>query len=168
MSGVGKADGGLPALGPRGEGWVILQGGLFMLIAAAGITGRRRLRRPRPLSMLLTASGLGLTAAGALMSVRGTTDLRESLTALPRPKADARLIETGVYGLVRHPIYGGIVLASIGWALVRRTLRSAAVAALALAFFDTKARREEAWLEEAYEGYPDYRRRTRKLIPFVR
>ena len=69
---------------------------------------------------------------------------------------------------MRHPIYGGIVMTSIGWALVRRTLRSAAAAVLALAFFDTKARREEAWLEEAYPGYPEYRTRTKKLIPFIR
>jgi protein-S-isoprenylcysteine O-methyltransferase Ste14 len=41
-----------------------------------------------------------------------------------------------------------------------------ATAAL-LVFFDLKARREERWLEEAYPGYGDYRRRVRKLVPFL-
>ena len=36
-----------------------------------------------------------------------------------------------------------------------------------LVFFDVKARREEAWLVAAYPAYEDYRRRVRKLLPFI-
>jgi protein-S-isoprenylcysteine O-methyltransferase Ste14 len=38
---------------------------------------------------------------------------------------------------------------------------------VARGFFDLKARREEAWLLAAYPGYAAYRRRVRKLFPFV-
>jgi protein-S-isoprenylcysteine O-methyltransferase Ste14 len=34
-------------------------------------------------------------------------------------------------------------------------------------FFDLKARREEAWLLDAYPGYAAYRARVRKLVPFI-
>ena len=40
-------------------------------------------------------------------------------------------------------------------------------AALLLVFFDIKSRREEAWLVARFPAYADYRRRVRKLIPFI-
>ncbi len=56
--------------------------------------------------------------AGALLLGKGLLDLGRSLTPLPHPRDDARLVVSGVYGLVRHPIYGGIIVTSFGWALV--------------------------------------------------
>jgi protein-S-isoprenylcysteine O-methyltransferase Ste14 len=41
------------------------------------------------------------------------------------------------------------------------------MAAGAFLFFDLKSRREEIWLTEEIAGYDTYRRRTRRLIPFV-
>ena len=40
-------------------------------------------------------------------------------------------------------------------------------AALLVVFFDIKSRREEAWLAARFPAYADYRRRVRKLIPFI-
>jgi len=54
-----------------------------------------------------------------------------------------------------------------GWVVIHAS-PAALVVALGLGiFFDTKARREEAWLLAAYPGYATYRRRVRKLVPFV-
>jgi protein-S-isoprenylcysteine O-methyltransferase Ste14 len=64
-------------------------------------------------------------------------------------------------------MYLAILAAFAGWALLWASIAGAIVTAMLLVFFDLKARREEAWLIEAYPDYADYRRHTRKLIPFV-
>jgi protein-S-isoprenylcysteine O-methyltransferase Ste14 len=154
----------LPALGPRGEGWVAIQVALFGLLAVAGMAGPAWADPWLPLGRAvgLTLIGLGIAAAAL-----GLVGLRENLTAVPRPIQGGRLIDDGVYGLVRHPIYTGIILAAVGWGLATASPAALLVALLIGVFFDVKARREEAWLLVAYPGYAEYRRRVRKLLPFV-
>jgi len=105
--------------------------------------------------------------AGALLAGAGTLSLGRNLTPLPHPKEGARLVETGAYRLVRHPIYGGIVLLAYGWGLCARSWLPLGYATLVFIFLDLKSRREERWLIEKYSGYAGYRKRTRKLIPFI-
>lgn len=155
----------IPSLGPSGEGWVGIQFVLIALIAAAGLmaggawTGLA--------AQLTWAAGLALLVAGGTLAVRGLLDLGRGLTPLPRPRDGARIVAHGAYRLVRHPIYGGLVLASIGWAGVTASALAAVLSAVLLAFFDLKSRREEAWLVEHDPGYLEYRAGTRRLIPFV-
>ena len=106
-------------------------------------------------------------AAGSILAVRGVVDLRAAFTPLPRPREDARLVDTGAYRRVRHPIYGGIVLAAVGWGLLTASPAALILAVALLALFRLKSAREEAWLAEAYPGYEAYASRTRRFIPFV-
>jgi protein-S-isoprenylcysteine O-methyltransferase Ste14 len=152
----------LPDLGPRGEGWFVLQLVLFAAIAAAGGIGPDWGGGLRVGSLL---AGAALIAAGGYLSLRGVLDLRENLTPFPRPLAGARLIDSGSYGLVRHPIYGGLIIAAAGWGMATASPAAILGAGLLFVFFDLKSRREEAWLAETFEGYEDYRRRTRKMLP---
>ena len=142
-----------------------MQGILFVLIAAAGVqvgsawAGWLRL--------LTTAIGSVLMLAGSILAVRGVVDLRAAFTPLPRPRDGARLVDSGAYRLVRHPIYGGIVLAAVGWGLVTASLQAIVLAGALLGLFRLKSAREEAWLSEAYPAYDGYARGTRRFIPFV-
>ncbi len=154
----------LPDLGPRGEGWVVAQFALFGLIAVTGTSGPAWSGPARVVGLLL---GAALIAGGGALVIRGALDLRENLTAFPRPLPEARLVDTGSYGLVRHPIYGGLVVVTAGWGLATASPVALAGAALLFVFFDLKARREERWLAERFEGYAAYRSRTRKLLPWV-
>jgi protein-S-isoprenylcysteine O-methyltransferase Ste14 len=154
----------LPDLGPHGEGWFLIQVVLFVAVWVAGWIG------PEWHGGLRIATGLVgalAFAAGGILALRGFVDLRDNLTVFPKPKADASLVETGSYGLVRHPIYGGLILAAAGWGLIRASV-PALLAALALwLFFDMKSRREERWLAEKFEGYPAYRARTHRMLPWI-
>ncbi|MFZ5854975.1 MAG: methyltransferase family protein [Chloroflexota bacterium] len=154
----------LPTLGPRGEGWVLIQGFLLVAIAAAGSTGPAW---SGDLHLATSGAGLLLILAGAILAVRGLADLRENLTPFPRPRDGARLVETGAYRLVRHPIYGGLIVGSAGWGLVTAAPLALVLAAVLFAFFDLKSRREEAWLAERFPGYRAYRARTKRFIPWT-
>jgi protein-S-isoprenylcysteine O-methyltransferase Ste14 len=154
----------LPDLGRRGEGWVLIQVVLFAAEAAAGTLGPEWSGNLRVLGAV---AGLALITAGGLLSVRGSLDLRENLTPFPRPRANARLIDSGSYGLVRHPIYGGLIVVAAGWGLATASPAALAGAVILLIFFTLKSTREEAWLADEFEGYPAYRQRTRRMIPWV-
>jgi len=120
----------LPDLGRRGEGWVVLQVVLLVAVVAAGMLGPSWDGATRIASSL---AGLTLISAGGVLVVRGSTDLRDSLTPLPHPRDGARLVETGIYARARHPIYGGVILGAVGWGLL-----TASIPALGLAARSTK------------------------------
>ena len=123
----------LPTLGPRGEGWVLIQGVLLVLIATAGWALGPDWAGPARFVGII--GGTLLIGGGALLVVRGVADLGTSLTPLPKPIDQAELIETGAYALVRHPIYGGLILAAFGWAIVQASIIAVALAAGLVGFF---------------------------------
>jgi len=97
--------------------------------------------------------------------VRGVSDLREQVTPFPHPGDGTRLIESGAYRLVRHPIYAGLIVGAFGWGLVAASPGALAGAGLLLLLFDLKSRREEAWLVDRFPAYEAYRARTRRFFP---
>jgi len=154
----------LPTLGPRGEGWVAIQGLLLAIAVAAGFLGPSW---DGAIRVATSTVGVTLIVGGLALAIRGMRDLRDALTPLPYPRADAELVETGVYRLVRHPIYGGLVLAAVGWGLLTASAAAIAAAVALWGFFELKSRREETWLEGRFTGYAAYRSRTRRLIPWI-
>jgi len=154
----------VPSLGPRGEGWVALQMILVAVIGAAGI-GLANADPPWAAAVI----GFVMLALGGILGFAGILGLQgaDALTAIPHPRDGARLVETGAYRLVRHPVYGALILGAIGWSFVRGSA-AALLASLALAVvLDLKRRREEAWLAVRYPGYEEYAARTRRLIPWI-
>jgi protein-S-isoprenylcysteine O-methyltransferase Ste14 len=155
----------LPALGPRGEGWVLIQCVLLVLVATAAWALGPDWSGPARFGGII--AGILLFAGGVLLGIRALADLGTALTPLPRPGDQAELVETGAYALARHPIYGGLILAAFGWAMVQASIIAVALAALLAVFFRLKSAREEAWLETRFPGYPAYRARTPRFIPWI-
>lgn len=153
----------LPTLGAHGEGWVT---GQVLLLAAVGVAGV--IDRPDWDSEALTIStvvGLGLVVAGVVVGIVGVRDLGASLTPLPQPKDGAALVQSGIYAHIRHPLYLGLVLGALGWALFSASVLALAFTVVLAVFLDLKARREEAWLRERYPLYAHYARRVRRFVP---
>jgi protein-S-isoprenylcysteine O-methyltransferase Ste14 len=155
----------LPTLGPRGEGWVIGQFILVAMVGALGVPGLWSLPPTSAVGWIALALGLCLLAGGLAIGGLGIRALGAHLTALPRPRTDAELVETGIYRRIRHPVYVGVMLTSIGWAVAMASLPALAACLALGAWFDLKARREEAWLVEGFAGYEAYRARTHRFIP---
>lgn len=82
-------------------------------------------------------------------------------------KADPELVTTGPYRRVRHPIYSGIILAMIGTAIAV-SLYWLVAAVLIGAYFIYSATVEERFMGGRFpESYPEYKRSTKMLVPFV-
>ena len=84
-------------------------------------------------------------------------------------KRDHRIVDTGPYALVRHPIYIGISLSVFATAIVYGTPTSFLGAALMMLGFYAKARLEEGFLrkEMGPEAYDAYAKRVPMLVPFL-
>ena len=146
-------NGSLPELGRRGEGWVALQVAFLAAIAAAGSRGARWPSAARGVRL----AAAGVSALGGLYLFGGAARrLGSQITPFPKPVEHGTVKRTGAYGLVRHPMYGGVLLLALAWSLVSSPAALAPWTA-AVVFLDAKRRREEAWLVEAHPEYEEYR-----------
>lgn len=85
-----------------------------------------------------------------------------------KPRAGGPLVREGLYGVVRHPAYSGIVLAAFGWSLWKADLARMALTAMLLVFFDAKSRAEEACIEQALPEYGRYKGQvTKRFLPWI-
>jgi protein-S-isoprenylcysteine O-methyltransferase Ste14 len=109
--------------------------------------------------------GGALAVAGVAMSVWGARSLGPGLTPGTEPLPDAPLVTTGADAHLRHPIYAGLVLALAGYTLAWSNWTLALiVGAVALQYFDAKARAEERWLTERHPGYQRYTVHVRRRV----
>ncbi|HSL20112.1 MAG TPA: isoprenylcysteine carboxylmethyltransferase family protein [Vicinamibacterales bacterium] len=153
--------------GSRGEWLVAAQVVLMGLIFLGPRTVLGQPAWPFPFSDACRVIGLVLMLAGGALLFAGGIRLGPALTPLPYPKEGAPLIQTGPFGLVRHPMYGGGLVLALGWALVVQSWLTLALVVALFVFLDVKSRREEQWLLERFPEYSSYQRRVRKLIPFI-
>lgn len=152
--------------GTRGEWYVVAQLALIALVFLGPRTLPGLPVWPPRLAAGLRFAGGALALGGISLLLAGLSRLGPNLTPLPYPKADATLVQTGPYRLVRHPMYAGGLVLAYGWALIVSGWLTLGYATVLLIFLDIKSTREERWLAEKFPDYPDYRRRVRKLIPF--
>ena len=79
-----------------------------------------------------------------------------------------RLVTDGIYGIIRHPSYLGMIVNMLGWALVFRSALGVLLVALTVAILIGRIRSEEALLQSQFgPEYEAYRARTWRLIPGI-
>ena len=85
-------------------------------------------------------------------------------------KAGHRIVDTGPYALVRHPIYTGLIMAAFATGVLRGTVFSLGGAGLMTLGCWIKARLEERFLRQELgaAAYDAYSRRTPMLVPFLK
>ncbi|HEU4679062.1 MAG TPA: isoprenylcysteine carboxylmethyltransferase family protein [Terrimicrobiaceae bacterium] len=138
------------------------QGALLSAIVFLAARSRGRTRSPIAVSTGTTLLGLGTGIIAA-----GAAALGRNLTPFPKPADDAVLVREGVFSLMRHPLYTGVMMISVGWALAWQSAPALMVALGSMPFFDAKARREEQWLREKFPEYRDYQRSVKRFVPGV-
>jgi protein-S-isoprenylcysteine O-methyltransferase Ste14 len=156
-------------IGERGMGRVyrivLLAAMLLFVIPARGYIGPLRLW-----SVTLNEAWIcvAVTALGLGFAWWARIHLGRLWSASIARKEGHRVVDTGPYGIVRHPIYTGGLLAAYATAIAKGTVLGVAGAVLATLGFWMKARLEERWLREELEpgAYDAYSRRVPMLLPF--
>ncbi len=83
-------------------------------------------------------------------------------------KQEHELITTGVYGYVRHPIYTGILLMAAGTVIYTDRIGMVIFFLILLSFFLFKSKEEEEILTKHFgEEYSAYKKRVKKIIPYI-
>ncbi len=112
--------------------------------------------------------GAGILLAGLCFAVWARLHLGQYWSGTVTLKEGHRLIRTGPYALVRHPIYTGFTLGLLGTAIIVGQLRGLLGVVLLLIAYSRKLRQEERWLTEAFgDEYREYQAQVKTLVPFV-
>jgi protein-S-isoprenylcysteine O-methyltransferase Ste14 len=155
-----------PSLGPEIRYRLLMAlGALIMFVPAHGYEGPLRIWHVGWIGGWLCA---GLVAAGVAIAWWARLYLGRLWSARITLKADHKVVESGPYAFVRHPIYTGLLLALLATAVAKGTVPGLGGFALLLAGVWLKARLEERWLTEELgaDAYDSYRRRVPMLLPF--
>ncbi len=157
-----------PVQAPRGSGigFVLVQA-VLLGILFFGPTHFNADASIEPPNDLLLWCGYGIFILGTVIALIAAINLGKNLTPLPRPKENAELIQRGLYRFVRHPIYFGVIVLSLGWGLIQQSALVWLYVLIIAIFFDIKSRKEEQWLVERFSAYVGYQGRVRKLIPWI-
>jgi protein-S-isoprenylcysteine O-methyltransferase Ste14 len=110
--------------------------------------------------------GSALCAAGVLFATWARRTIGKDWSAEVQIKAGHQLIRSGPYAHIRHPIYTGLLVATLGTALLIGEYRGLLAVALFLVGFTRKARKEESFLAEEFgPAFEEHRRHTGFFLP---
>lgn len=142
--------------------WVLGQSVLMLAVVILGVTQRGAWH-----SEAGFATGAVCFALGAVTGIWGVRALGRNRTPNPTPKSDAELVQHGIYRVLRHPLYTGVLLASLGWALLWASIAAGVMTGVLGVCFDAKARLEERLLLARFPEYVAYRERTWRFLPGI-
>ena len=111
--------------------------------------------------------GAALTAIGIAFAIWARVNLGRNWSSHPAAKEHHQLVTTGPYAYVRHPIYSGILLAALGTAVTSSIFGVGMFIFITIAFAWRMNKEERIMLQLFPEQYPEYRKRTKRLVPFV-
>jgi protein-S-isoprenylcysteine O-methyltransferase Ste14 len=112
--------------------------------------------------------GIAAILAGAALAVAAIRRIGPRVSPFPTPLEGVALTTTGIYGLVRHPIYGGVILMAAGGSIVSWSFPAMALTASLVPFFMAKSAHEERLLLARFPDYAQYRLSTpKRLLPWV-
>jgi protein-S-isoprenylcysteine O-methyltransferase Ste14 len=112
--------------------------------------------------------GVVLSAAGGALRIWPVYVLGRRFSGLVAIQKGHRLVTDGVYGLIRHPSYLGLLINALGWALAFRSGVGVLLTALLIPPLLARIRAEETLLRAHFGGeYEQYSQRTSRLIPGI-
>jgi protein-S-isoprenylcysteine O-methyltransferase Ste14 len=170
-----------------GVGWVVFW--IYWLAAASDVTeGRTRWTRFTGIRvaiifviLLLLRSkdvnptsnpwlqgvGLAVFVLGLAVAIWARVYLGRNWGMPMTEKVDPDLVTTGPYSRIRHPIYSGIILAMIGTTIAVSLYWLVAVVLLGVYFVFSAFMEERFMVARFPDSYPQYKRSTKMLIPFI-
>jgi len=118
-------------------------------------------------NMLMGFAGFLLAALGVGLAIAARVRLGWGWVASAASQDSPELITDGPFALVRHPLYGGLLLAMLGSAIGQSVLWVVALTLYGPGFVRSARGEEDLLTERFSERYRDYMRRTKRFIPFL-
>jgi protein-S-isoprenylcysteine O-methyltransferase Ste14 len=115
----------------------------------------------------LLGIGLALFILGLALAVWARVYLGRNWGMPMSQRADPELVTTGPYGRIRHPIYSGLILGTIGTAIAISPSWLIAAAILGAYFLFSAVIEERTMARLFPAAYPPYRHTTKMLIPYI-
>ena len=171
LSGVAVFSGGNLSPGvreDRGNRWVIAAFGFIGLLDAylPAYTDRKEFWALD--GDAIRWLGVVLSAAGGALRIWPVFVLGHRFSGLVAIQPGHTLVTRGVYGVIRHPSYLGLIINSLGWALAFRSMVGVLLTALTIPPLIARIHAEERLLRTQFgEQYDAYRSRTSRLIPGI-
>lgn len=142
--------------------WVTAQFVLFAIIAVLVVA------TPGTPPALALLGGALCVVAGLALGIGAIRHIGPAVSPFPTPPSHAALVTSGSYRLVRHPIYGGVVLAALGVGVLSWSPGAVAVSLALVPFFLAKASHEERLLSARFDDYEAYVEVTpKRLVPWI-
>ena len=112
--------------------------------------------------------GVALFAAGGALRIWPVFVLGHRFSGLVAIQSGHTLVTNGIYGVIRHPSYLGLLINSLGWSLAFRSGIGVLLTALLIPPLLARINAEENLLQSHFgDGYNAYRSRTWRLIPWI-
>jgi protein-S-isoprenylcysteine O-methyltransferase Ste14 len=152
-----------PLVRTRRIGWALVAIQAVLLVLFVILPKRRSLFAPPD---VLDVLGIILMIAGLAVVLIALLSLGAALTPTPVPQESAALRTGGIYALVRHPVYSGILVAALGFTLAVGSIWQVVLWAMLVVFFYGKAFWEDRLLAERHEvAWFDYADHVGGFIP---
>jgi protein-S-isoprenylcysteine O-methyltransferase Ste14 len=148
-----SAGGGDDPIGTRGESYFFLQAFLIVAIAFGGI--------PVLSHYLSLLAGPGLLLIGVIVLAITAMDMGDSITPWPKPNGNG-LVQEGLYGIVRHPMYLGLLATMTGFSIATASMERLLLTLVLYFAIEVKSDYEE---EELKKAYPDEYEAYQKKVP---
>ena len=116
-----------------------------------------------------TIVGLTMMIAGTIFRIWCIRTLGKFFTATVKTQEEQRVITIGAYSVVRHPSYSGAYIAAVGSSLFMHAPFAAIFTFIVLfiAYYIRIKAEEETLVNEFGQEYESYRKRTKKLVPWM-
>ena len=106
-----------------------------------------------------------LVAVGTALCLTAVIQLNTNLSPFPSPKPNLKLIKTGIFKYIRHPIYTGLFVGLLAYGLYTHSSSKILISLFLLFWFYLKSEYEEKLLTQKFSDYKKYKTLTGKFFP---